>query len=156
MKTNNLFQHKHSFILRDFVIAGVLFSGVIGIAVLMVFGMGQQYPQSDLSNPSFAAKYDQMQVQTESIELIRNTTLSNEGLTFQGAFNVAFGSTFTAIRVIFGSLNLFGTMTSSFVGDMTGLNLDPTIITILMTMFISIVCVVLLFVWLSSVSRGRL
>jgi hypothetical protein len=155
-KINNLLENKKAFILRDFVIAGVLFSGVVAIAVLMIFGMSQEYPQSDLSNANFDSQYNKLTVQTESIELIRNTTLSNEGLTFQGAFNVAFGSTFTAIRVIFGSLELFGTMTSSFAEDMTGLNLDKGIITILMTMFISIVCVVLLFVWLSSVSRGRL
>jgi hypothetical protein len=156
MKNKNKFENVKGFLLRDFIIAGVLFSGVVAIVVLMIFGMSENYPSSDLSNPAFSGRYNNLNTQTESIELIRNTTLSNEGLTFQGAFNVAFGSTFTAIRVIFGSLNLFSSMTANFIQDSSGLNLDPRIITILMTMFISIVCVVLLFVWLSSVARGRL
>jgi hypothetical protein len=156
-----MFENKKGFLVRDLIISGVVFSLVCTIFALMIMGnngFASNYPQSDLNNPTFQSKYGQSQLttQTESIELIRNTTLSNEGLTFQGAFNVAFGSTFTAIRVVFSTLNLFSSMTSNIVSDTTGLNINAQIITILFSAGISIICVVLLFVWLSSVARGRL
>lgn len=163
MKMNNKIKIEfcHKFLVRDLVIAGVLFSGICTIFALMIMapgGFASNYPKSDLYNPNFQSQYGSVpfNTQTQSVELIRNTTLSNQGLTLQGAFNVAFGSTFTAIRVVFSTFDLFSTMGNNIVGSSSVLNLNTQILTTLVLMGTTIICVVLLFVWLSSVSRGRL
>lgn len=149
--------NKKGFLPRDFFIAVTIFVGVVGIFSLMVVGVSQNYPQTNIVDPTFQQRYNAaMAQQANWTEIIRNSTLSNEGLTFQGAFNVAFGSTFTAIRIIFSSLSSFSLIVSSITNDLTGLNFDPNIILAAVGIFITVITIILLFVWLSSVMRGRI
>ena len=49
---------KKPFLTRDFVIAGVLFSGIVALFVLSIAGISDEYDTSILTNDEFAANYD--------------------------------------------------------------------------------------------------
>ena len=73
---------KKPFLTRDFVIAGVLFSGIIALFVLMVAGISDEYETDILTNEAFAENYDKLVEQTERIETAREAASAGEGLSF--------------------------------------------------------------------------
>ena len=141
--------NKKSFLTRDFIIAGVLFSGLIALWVLAVAGISDEYDSNLLTNKQFAENYDKLTEQTERIETARGTA----GLSFIGTFDVAFQSTFTVIQMVFQTLNLFGDITGSFAEDF---GLDPTVTKIVFLIALSILTVYLVWIWISSISRGKI
>ena len=145
--------NKHGFLTRDFVIAGVLFSGIVALFVLMIGGISDEYDSTLLINEDFAENYDTLVEQTDRIETARGTAAAGDGLSFLGTFDVAFQSTFTVIQMVFQTLNLFGDMSSSFAEDF---GVDPTVTRITFLIALSILTTVIVFVWISSISRGRI
>ncbi len=144
---------KKPFLTRDFVIAGILFSGLIALFVLAIAGIQDEYDSTLLTNEEFAGKYDKLTEQTEKIETARSAAAAGEGLSFVGTFDVAFQSTFTVIQMVFSTLNLFGDMTGSFAEDF---GFDPTVTRIVFIIGLSILATIITFIWISSISRGRL
>jgi len=144
---------KKPFLTRDFVIAGILFSGLIALFVLAIAGIQDEYDSTLLTNEEFASKYDKLTEQTEKIETARSAAAAGEGLSFVGTFDVAFQSTFTVIQMVFSTLNLFGDMTGSFAEDF---GFDPTVTRIVFIIGLSILATIITFIWISSISRGRL
>lgn len=144
---------KKSFLTRDFVIAGILFSGIIALWVLAIAGIQSEYDSTLLTNENFSEKYDKLIEQTEKIETARASAAAGEGLSFIGTFDVAFQSTFTVIQMVFSTLNLFGDMTGSFAEDF---GLDPTVTKIVFLIGLAILTTIIIFVWISSISRGRI
>jgi len=150
---NLILKNKKSFLTRDFVIAGILFSGLIALWVLAIAGIQDEYDSTLLTNEDFADKYDKLTEQTEKIETARSSTAAGEGLSFIGTFDVAFQSTFTVIQMVFSTLNLFGDMTGSFAEDF---GFDPTVTKIVFLIGLAILTTIIIFVWISSISRGRI
>lgn len=146
-------QPKKAFLTRDFVIAGILFSGIVALWVLAVAGIQDQYGSTLLTNDDFAEQYDRLTEQTEKIETARSATAAGEGLSFIGTFDVAFQSTFTVIQMVFSTLDLFGDMTGSFAEDF---GFDPTVTKIIFIIALSILTTIIVFIWISSISRGRI
>lgn len=144
---------KQGFNTRDFVMAGVLFSGLIALFVLAIAGIQDEYDSDLLTDENFASTYDTLVEQTDRIGTARSAATAGEGLSFVGTFDVAFQSTFTVIQMVFATLNLFGTMTESFAIDF---GLDPTVTKIVFTIALTLLTVVLVWSWISSISRGRL
>ena len=144
---------KKAFLTRDFVIAGILFSGLIALWVLAIAGIENEYDSDLLTNPSFAENYDRLATQTEKIETAREAAAAGEGLSFIGTFDVAFQSTFTVIQMVFSTLDLFGDMTGSFAEDF---GLDPTVTSIVFLIALAILTTILVFIWISSISRGKI
>ena len=144
---------KKAFLTRDFVIAGILFSGLIALWVLAIAGIENEYDSDLLTNPSFAENYDRLATQTEKIETAREAAAAGEGLSFIGTFDVAFQSTFTVIQMVFSTLDLFGDMTGSFAEDF---GLDPTVTSIVFLIALAILTTILVFVWISGISRGKI
>lgn len=145
--------NKKGFNTRDFVMAGILFSTIIALFVLAIAGIQQEYNSDLLTNPEFAENYDRLTEQTAKIETARSAAAAGEGLSFVGTFDVAFQSTFTVIQVVFSTLNLFGDMTGSFAEDF---GFDPTVTRIALTTAIVLLTIVIVWSWISSISRGRL
>ena len=150
---NGKIKTKKSFLTRDFVIAGVLFSGVVALFVLAVAGISDEYDTDILINEKFAENYDKLTEQTDRIETARETSAAGSGLSFLGTFDVAFQSTFVVFQMIFQSLNLFGNMSDSFAGDF---GLDPTVTAIIFIVALSILTTLIVWNIVSSISRGRI
>ncbi len=144
--------NKKGFLTRDFVQAGILFTGIVALMVLMVGGIADEYDNTDIVSEEFSTNYDQLTSVTDNIETIRKTTTSGSGLSFRGLFDVAFGAAFTGIQLVFSTLTLFGSVMSNFAQDF---GVPKAVADILFIIGFSIITVVLIFVWLSSISRGK-
>ncbi len=144
---------KKSFLTRNFVIAGVLFSGIVALYVLAIAGISNQYDTSILTNEDFSDNYDRLIEQTNRIETARQTAAAGEGLSFIGTFDVAFQSTFTVIQMVFQTLNLFGDITGSFAEDF---GIDPTVTRVTFLIGLAILTTLIVWNWISSISRGKI
>lgn len=145
--------NKKGFLIRDFVVAGVLSSLMIAMFVLAIAGIQNEYNSDLLTNPEFADNYDQLTDQVGKIETARSTAAAGEGLNFLGTFDVVFQSTFTAIQLVFSTLNLFGDMTGSFAEDF---GFDPLVTQTFFIAVLAILTALIVYLWISSISRGKL
>ncbi len=145
--------NKKSFLTRNFVIAGILFSGIVALYVLMVAGISNEYDSTLLTNEEFGENYDKLIEQTERIETAREAASAGEGLSFIGTFDVAFQSTFTVIQMVFQTLDIFGDITENFAEDF---GVDPTVTRILFTIGLAILTTLIVWTWISSISRGKI
>ena len=107
------FIHKHSFLLRDVVLSGLLAFGIIALLVLAVGSMAVNYDRPDLVSPAFSNNYNKLN-----------------------------------------SLDIFGTMSASVISDYTFL--DAGVIKILMGVLLAGLLTSIIFIWISSVTRGRI
>lgn len=150
---NGKIKNKKSFLTRDFVMAGILFSGIIALWVLAVAGIQDEYDSTLLTNEEFARTYDRLTEQTDKIETARASASAGEGLSFIGTFDVAFQSTFTVIQMVFSTLNLFGDMAGSFAEDF---GFDPTVTKTIFLIALALLTTAIVFIWISSISRGKI
>ncbi len=144
---------KKSFLTRTFVIAGILFSGIVALYVLAIAGISDEYDSTLLTNEAFAENYDKLTEQTNRIETARSAAAAGEGLSFIGTFDVAFQSTFTVIQMVFQTLDLFGGITDSFAEDF---GVDPTVTRITFLIAYAILTTLIVWTWISSISRGKI
>ncbi len=145
--------NKKPFLTRNFVIAGVLFSGVVALFVLAIAGISNEYDTTLLTNEDFADNYNQLVNQTERIETAREAAATGDGLSFIGTFDVAFQSTFTVIQMVFQTLDLFGDVTGSFAEDF---GVDPTVTRVTFLVALAILTTLIVWTWISSISRGKI
>ncbi len=144
---------KKPFLTRDFIIAGLLFSGLIALWVLAIAGIQSEYDSTLLTNEKFASQYDRLTEQTAKVETARSAASAGGGLSFVGTFDVAFQSVFTVFQMIFSTLDLFGDMTGSFAEDF---GLDPTVTKIGFRYVLGILTVLIVWNIVSSISRGKI
>jgi len=144
--------NKKGFLTRDFIIAGIFLMGVLAIMVLMVQSVSTNYNNSNLVDSSFSDKYNKLNNITSSVSTILNTTRSGSGLSFIGAFDVTFGAAFTAIQLVFGILTL---MQNVFINFALDFGIPSQVGGIMFIIGFSAITVTLIYVWLSSISRGR-
>ncbi len=146
-------KNKKGYLTRDFVIAGIFLMGVIALMILMVQGVADNYNRGDLVDEGFSEKYDQLENITGDVTIMLDRTRSGEGLSFLGTFNIAFRAAFTAIQLVFGILGLLGSVLGNLIVDF---KLEEKPVAILLIVVTSAVAVRLIYVWLSSISRGRI
>ena len=144
---------KKGFLTRNFVIAAVLFSGIVALFVLAIAGISNEYDSTLLVNEEFSENYDRLVEQTERVETARAASSAGEGLKFKGTFDVVFQSTFTVIQMVFQSLDLFGDMTTSFSEDF---GINPSVTRIVFLIALAILTTLIVWTWISSISRGRI
>lgn len=144
---------KKGFLTRNFVVAAILFSGVVALFVLAIAGISDEYDSTLLVNEKFSENYDTLVEQTDRVETARETAAAGGGLSFVGTFDVAFQSTFTVIQMVFQSLGLFGDMTESFSEDF---GINPSVTRIVFLIALAILTALIVFNWISSISRGRI
>ncbi|MCH7525409.1 MAG: hypothetical protein IIC74_10545, partial [Bacteroidetes bacterium] len=90
---------------------------------------------------------------TEPVRILLDETTSGGGLSFKGAFDVAFGAAFVAINLIFGTLTLFSNVFQNVLLDF---GVPLAVGNIMFIVGFVTVAVALIFTWLSSISRGKL
>lgn len=149
-----LIQFKKGWVTRDFVIAGLLFTGVIAMFVLFIAGMSAEYNQPDLVSSSFSSNYDKLGELSDKVEVMRSTTAAGEGLSLIGAFDIAFTATFTVIQLVFSTLALAGSIPAKIIVDFTFI--DSTVAATFFILGLSIITTSIVFIWISSVSRGKI
>ncbi len=66
---------------------------------------------------------------------------------------MAFQSTFTVIQMVFQTLDLFGDMSGSFSEDF---GIDPTVTRIVFLIGLAILTTLIVWTWISSISRGKI
>lgn len=145
---------KHSFLLRDIVLAGLFGMGIIALFVIAIGSMSVNYDRTDLVSPSFSSNYNKLNSLLGDLETSRTAVTSTQGLSFIGTFNVAFNSIFTVFKLVLNSLDMFGSMTASVISDYTFL--DAGVIKILFGVLLAGLLVSVIFIWISSVTRGRI
>ena len=147
-------QLKKGYITRDFVIAGLLFTGIISMFVLFIAGMASEYDQPVLVSSSFSSNYDKLGEISDKVEIMRGTTAAGEGLSLVGVFDIAFTATFTVIQLVFSTLALAGSLPAKIIIDFTFI--DSTVAANFFVLGLAIITTTIVFVWISSVSRGKI
>ena len=147
-------QFKKGYIIRDFVIAGLLFTGIISMFVLFLAGMSAEYNQPDLVSSSFSSNYDKLGEISDKVEIMRSTSAAGEGLSLVGAFDIAFTATFTVIQLVFSTLALAGSLPAKIIVDFTFI--DSAVAANFFVLGLAVITTTIVFVWVSSVSRGKL
>lgn len=148
--------NKRAFNTTEFIIAGLLFTSIIILATLGITGMQSNYAGDNFTNivnDDFVETYNKLSNQTETIDRMRNTSLSGEGLSFRGAFDVTFGSFFTIMQLVFGTLGLFGDMYVNLTTDFPFL--DATVVNQFFIIGLAILTVILIFALINAVGRNK-
>jgi len=148
MKTLN----KKGWVARDYIIATLLFSGIIALYVVMVGSIANDYDNTNMVDPQFSEQFDKFTEDTEIAGEMWNATTSEGGLSLVGTADLLFFSTFRVISLIFTSVVATGQQLTGF-GEYFGI---PTVITgIFMVLIFTILTVSIIFIVLASVRNGR-
>lgn len=149
------FGFKKGFLLRDFVVVGILFGAIIALYIIQVASISSNYPNStQIIDPNFAAHYSKLQTNLNNLNTGYSTVQGTGGLNLIGAFDVAFNSVFTVISMVWSGVTIYTGMAGNLVSDFTFLDAGPVII--FFNSIIAILVAYLIFIWLSSVSRGKI
>jgi hypothetical protein len=150
-----IIQNKKGFLLRDFVVVSIIFGMIVGLFILSVADISQNYNNNQMINPTFAAHYSQLQNNLQKLDISNKAVQgSGGGLNLIGTFNVAFNSVFTVIVMVWDSLAIYTGMSLNFADDFTGF--DRNTMLLFGGGIIAIITTYLIFIWLSSVSRGKI
>ena len=151
---NRLIKNKKGFLTRDLVITGLLFTGIIAIIVISITSIADNYDNTEIISEEFSNNYDKLTDIANNVNISRSATSSGSGLSFIGTFDVIFSATFTVISMVFATLDLYGTIAANFVSDFTFL--DASIIKLLFIIGLSILTTIIVFIWISSITKGKL
>ena len=152
---NNIeFKQKKGFLLRDFVIVGIIFGMVIAFYIIQVASVAQNYNNQDIITPEFAQHYSKIQTNLDQLNSANRAVQGTGGLNLIGTFQVAFNSIFTVIVMVWDGILIYTGMASNISQDFTFLDSSTTLF--FLSGIIAIITTYLIFVWLSSVSRGKL
>lgn len=141
---------KAQFLARDYVIAIILFSGVMALMVLMIAGTADTYNNNAIIDPNIEENYADLSETTAIASSAFDATSENEGLTFFGAFDTIFNSAFTVISLIFSSVGIAGSAMSNIALD---LGIPTAVANIFFPMMLAILMVIIVFVILSTTTR---
>ncbi len=146
--------NKKAFATRDFVIAGLLFTAIVSFFVIAIADMQGNYPDNpSIISESFSNNYDKLTELTEPIEVMRKTSLSGEGLTFRGAFDVTFGSFFTIMQLVFGTIGLFSSIYFNITADFPFVS--SSILNNFMILGFAVITVIVIFQLINAVGRNK-
>lgn len=145
--------NKKGFTTQEFIIAGLLFTAVVVFFVIGIADIQNNYPDApNIISETFSDNYNSLTEQTTDINTMRNTSLSGEGLSFRGAFDVTFGSFFTIMQLVFGTLTLFGDMYTSLTTDFPFI--DSLVLNQFLIIGLTIITVILIFRLINAVGRN--
>ena len=149
-----IIQTKKGWVLRDFVMAGLLFFGVVSFFVLFIAGMSAEYNQPDLVSSSFSSNYNKLTDISDKAGVMLDSVSAGEGLSLIGAFDIAFTATFTVFQLVVSTLILVGTLPAKIIVDFTFI--DSVVVANFFVLGLALITVTIVFVWLSSVARGKI
>lgn len=146
--------NKKGWLLRDFVIVGILFGTVVALYIIQVASVAQNYSNDDIISAEFAAHYSKLSTNLNQLDTGYQSVQGDGGLNLVGTFNIAFNSVFTVITMVWDGVLIYTGMASNIAGDFNFL--DKSTVLLFLGSVIAMMTAYLVFVWLSSVSRGKL
>ncbi|MFW6172895.1 MAG: hypothetical protein ACOC5T_04050 [Elusimicrobiota bacterium] len=144
---------KGEMLARDWVIAAVLFSGLIALFVLQTGAFSSVYDADNVTSDEFSEKFDKFENNTAYATEMWNQTTGEGGLSTVGTFDILFKSTFGVISLVFSSVNLAGTQMFGFVEYF---GIPSQVGFLFFTILMTILTVIIIFIVISSVSRRDL
>lgn len=138
------------FLARDWVISLILFSGIIGLLVLMITSMATDYDNTSIVNSAIQENYANLEETTSIASQAFDAAQEKGGLSLIGTFDVLFSAAFTVFALIFNSVGLSTGYMTQFTEDF---NVPTSIAGIFFGMIIAILMVILVFVIISTTTR---
>lgn len=145
---------KKGFLLRDFVVVGILFGLIVALYIIQVASLADNYNNQDIISPSFSDHYNKLQNNLNQMDTSLNSVKGGQGLNLIGTFNVAFNSVFTVFAMVIDGIFIYTGMANNLAGDFSFL--DKTTVLLFTTAVIAILATYIVFIWLSSISRGKI
>lgn len=145
--------NKKGMLARDWVIAAVLFSGIIALFVLQTGALTDRYNAENVTSDEFSEKFDKFEDNTALATEMWNETRGEGGLSTVGTFDVLFKSTFGVISLVFSSVELIG---SQMFGFTKYFDIPSEVGFLFFTILMTLLTVVIIFIVISSVSRRDL
>lgn len=145
-------QNKKAFSTMNFVIAMLLFSGVVALFVLAVGSLANEYENTNVINEDFSAQFDKFEEDTARTQEMWNATTGEGGLSLVGSVEILFFSTFRVIQLVFSSVVEAGTQLFS-LGEYFGI--PSTVSAIFFALIATALTVIIIFRVLSFVKGGR-
>ncbi len=149
----SILKNKKAFLTRDLLVAMALFSTIWALYALMIIGVASEYGDTTIINQQIIDNYNKLENSTSTLDIALAEVRSGEGLGFRGAFDVAFAATFTIFQLVLSTTDLIGSVLISFAPDF---GFDNRVIGILAILGTLVITITLIFVWISSISRGKI
>lgn len=143
--------NKKGFTLMQFVIATIVFSGVIALFVLAIGAMDNEY-DAGIVNPDFSSQFDKFDEDVDRAGEMWSSTTGEEGLKLIGTVELIFFSTFRVIGLVFEGVVEAGRQLFGF-GEYFGV--PSAVSTIFFTLLFGTLTVIIIFKILSFVKGGR-
>jgi hypothetical protein len=152
---NNLIKNKKGWTGLDFLIGLIVFGGSIGLFVLMVGSLANDYDNSEIIDEEFSDNFDKFSETTEIAEDIYETMnkQNGTGLTLVGTADLFFTGGFGVINLLFSSITTATTILFTFP---TYFGMDTTASVIMMTMIFSILTISIVFIVINSLRGNKL
>jgi len=148
-----MLKNKKAFLARHWIIAFTVFTAIIGLSYLMIQGFATEYNKENIIDSNFNKTYNKYSNLQSSVSSMLEESRGKEGLSFVGTFTTLFGVTITIIQLVFASLSLPGAMLKQFALDVGA---PSEVATIIFTLPLIIITAMIVFIIISSISRGKL
>jgi len=141
---------------RDFIIILVLFGLVTGAGYFIVVDIASSesgYDIPNMTDEEYQKRYDTLNDTSTIIYKMQNATKSEKGMSVVSTFTTMFKSTFSVIGLVFGSFDMVATTMDNFGQD---LGMDSSLANLVFGAILIIIITIIVFVIISSISKGRL
>lgn len=138
---------------RDWIIALLLFSGVLILLFVASTDLAVSYGNSNIVDQTFYTKYNRFQNTTDSISLMFSSTQGSGGLNPLNFGELVLQASFAVLSLILTSVGLFVTQIPGIFID---LNVPSEISTIVGAIVIGSIAVLITFIVITSSSRNKI
>lgn len=145
--------NKRGFLARDYLVAILVATAVMGLLYLSVNGFATEYENTDVIDSDFNSTYNQYSSLSDTADSLFSEASGDEGLSFTGSLTLLFGATTTVIQLVFGTLAIPGDMMKQFALDVGA---PKAIADILFTLPLIIITIIIVFVVISSITQRKL
>ena len=144
--------NKKGWVARDFIIAMLVFSGVLAMFVVMIGSVANDYDNTNIISPDFSDKFDKFSENVDTGGEMWAASTGEGGLSLVGTADLLFFSTFKVISLVFDSVNIAWTQMAEF-GEFFGI---PSVISnIFVGLIFTILTVSIVFIIISSIRSGK-
>jgi len=147
---------KGEMLARDYFVCLVLFGMLTGMGALMVVSMADSktgYDIENMTNDAYQERYDTLTNASAGIYKMSNETASKGGMSVLSTYTTMFSATFTVISIV---LSSFGIVEDAGAYLMTDAGVPSVLGNLVMGGIMAIIVGILVFVIISSISRGKL
>ena len=151
-----MIKNKKGMLARDYIIILILFGSIslLGYLVVVDFaGTESGYGIDGMVDEDFQSNYDTLTESSSDIYRMRNATASEEGTSIVSTYTTMFRSTFSVISIVLGSVGMTSDTLTFFAEDF---EVPSSVANVMFSAILGILITILIFVIVSSVSKGRI